>query len=67
MKDCFHCDLCDKSIEIRSKKRHINSKNHKSITKSIICKYTIENPSFLHIENIIKNYVDDYKKNLNFI
>ena len=62
MSDYFHCELCDKSIEIRSKKRHIYSKNHKSLTKSIICKYTIENPSFLHIENILKNYVDDYNK-----
>ena len=66
MSDYFHCDLCDKSIKIRSKKRHINSKNHKSLTKSIICKYTIENPSFLHIENILKNYVDDYNKKFEF-
>ena len=66
MSDYFHCDLCDKSIKIRSKKKHLNSKNHKSLAKSIICKYTIENPSFLHIENILKNYVDDYNKKFEF-
>ena len=38
MSDYFHCDLCDKSIKIRSKKKHLNSKNHKSLAKSIICK-----------------------------
>ena len=31
----------------------------KSLTDSTTCKYTIENPSFLHIENILQNYVDD--------
>ena len=62
MSDYFHCELCDKSIKIRSKKRHLNSQYHKSLTKSIICKYTIENPRFLHIENIKKDYVDDYNK-----
>ena len=62
MSNYFHCDLCDKSIKMRSKKRHINSANHKSLNRSIICKYTIENPSFLHIENILKKYVDDYNK-----
>ena len=66
MSDYFHCELREKSIKIRSKKKHLNSKNHKSLTKSIICKYTIENPSFLHIENILKNYVNDYNKKFEF-
>ena len=48
MSDYFHCDLCDKSIKIRSKKTHLSSRDHKSLTRSIICKYTVENPSFLH-------------------
>ena len=62
MSDYFHCDLCDKSIKIRSKKRHLNSQYHKSLTKRIISKYTVENPSFIHMEDILKNYVDDYNK-----
>ena len=62
MSNIFHCEICDKSIKIRSKKKHLNSRYHKSLTKSIICKYTVENPSFLHMEDILKNYVDDYNK-----
>ena len=42
MNGYFHCDLCDKSIEIGSKKKHSNSQYHRSITRSIICKYTIK-------------------------
>ena len=66
MSNYFHCDLYDKSIKIRSKKKHLNSQSHKSLTKSIICKYTVENPSFFHTKDILKNYLDDYNKKFEF-
>ena len=53
MSDYFHCDLCDKSIKIRSKNKHLNSQYHKSLTRSIICKNTVENPSFFSHERYI--------------
>ena len=62
MSDYFHCDLCDKSIKIKSKKKYLNSQYHKSLTRSIICKYTVKNPKFLHVEDILKNFVHDYNK-----
>ena len=62
MSNYFHCELCDKSIKIRSKKRHLNSQYHKSSTKSIDSKYTVENRSFLRMKDILKKYVDDYNK-----
>ena len=62
MSSHFSCEICDKSIKIRSQRRHLNSQYHKSLTKSIISKYTVENPSFLHMEDILKKYVDDYNK-----
>ena len=66
MSKYFHCELCDKSIKIRSRKKHLNSQYHKSLTESIISKYTVENPSFFHMEDILKNYVDDYNKKFEF-
>ena len=62
MSNYFHCELCDKSIKIRSKKKHLNSQYHKSLSECIISKYTVDNPSFFHMEDILKNYVDDYNK-----
>ena len=62
MSNYFHCEICDKSIKIRSKKRHLNSRYHKSLSACIISKYTVENPSFLHMQDILKKYVDDYNK-----
>ena len=35
MSDCFNCKLCDKSIKIKSKKKHQNSQYHENLTKSI--------------------------------
>ena len=66
MSDYFHCELCDTSIKIKSKKKHLNSQYHKSLTKSIICKYTVKNPSFLDVEDILKKFVEDYNKKIEF-
>ena len=52
MSNYFYCELCDKSIKIRSRKRHLNSRYHKSLSESIISNYTVENPSFFHMEDI---------------
>ena len=58
--------VCDKSIKIRSKKKHLNSQYHKSLIKSIICKYTVENPTFLHVEEMLKSFIDEYNKKIEF-
>ena len=48
-------------------KRNLNSQYHKSLTKGIICKYTVKYPSFLHVEDILKNFADDYNKKFEFL
>ena len=62
----FPCDLCDKSIKIRSERKHSNSQYHKSLTGSIICKYTVKISNFFHVEDILKNFVDDYNEKFEF-
>ena len=66
MSDYFNCELFDKSIKIRSKKKHLKSQYHKSLTMSIICKYTVKKPSFLQVEDVLKIFVDDYNKKFEF-
>ena len=66
MSDYFNCKLCDKSIKIKSKKKHLNSQNHKSLSMSNNSRYSITNPDFLHIVNIIKNYVLEYNEKFAF-
>ena len=66
MSNYFHCEFCDISLKIGSKKRHLISQSHKSLTRSIICKYTVENPSFFHTKDILQKYVKDYNKKFVF-
>ena len=64
MSEYFHCKFCDKSIKIKSKKKNLKSLNHESLSMSIIPRYSVTSPDFLHIENTLKNfYVLHYKKN----
>ena len=67
MSDYFNCNLCDKSVKIKSKKKHLKSRNHKNLSDSIISRYIIQNSDFLKKENTLKNYVLDYEKKLNLI
>ena len=53
-------------LKLHWKKKDLISQYHKSSTKSIFHKYTVKNPSFLHIEDILKNFVDDYNKKFAF-
>ena len=66
MSDYFNCKLCDKSIKIKSKKKHLNSQYHKSLRMSIISRYSVINPDFLDKDNILKNYVLETKKKFAF-
>ena len=62
MSDYFYCKLFDKSVEIKSKKKHLGSHHHQVLTKSIICRYFNTKPNFLHIEDILKKHVNGYNK-----
>ena len=66
MGEYFNCKLCDKSIKIRSEKKHLNFLYHDFLSTSIICRYIITNPDFLQIEDILKKYILDYNKKFIF-
>ena len=66
MSNYFHCDLCDKSIKMSSKKKHLSSQYHKSLTRSILCKYAVEYPSFFHLNDILEKYINEYNKKFEF-
>ena len=66
MSDYFHCKLIDKSIKSESKTKHLNSQYHQVLTKSKISRYYVTNSNFLHIEDILKKYVNDYNEKFGF-
>ena len=62
----YYCDICDKTSELRYKKKHLKTRLHKSLSYSIINRYCVKNPEFLQIENMLTKYVRDYCKNFEF-
>ena len=66
MSDYFNSKLCDESIQNKSKKKHLNSQYHQSLSKSIISGYYITNPNFLDVEYILKKPIYDYNKKFVF-
>ena len=54
MSNYFDCKLCDKSVKIKSKNKHLNSQYHKSLGMSINSRYIFTNPDFLQIEIFLK-------------
>ena len=66
MSEYFNCKLWDKSFKIKSKKKHLNSTNHKNISDKIILRYIIQNPDFIKIDNTLKIYILDYTKKFEF-
>ena len=55
MNDYFKCELCDKSIRIKSKKKHLNSTIYNYLSDSIIFRYIIQIPDFLKVDNTLKD------------
>ena len=66
MSDYFNCEVCDKSIRTKSRKKHLDSQYHKFLSMSIISRYSVTNPDFVNVDNILKNYVLDYNKKFSF-
>ena len=62
----FICDVCDKFFKTKSKKKHLNSQYHKSLSMSLINRYTVKNPDFFQIQKVLKNYVFDFNKKIAF-
>ena len=67
MSDYFNSKVCDQSIKIKYKKKPLNSINYKFLSMSVVSRYCVTNPDFLHIENILKNVFLIIIKNLHFI
>ena len=62
----YYCNICDKTIKMRSKKKHLVSKFHKRLYYSFFIRFWIRNPEFLKIEDILKKRVDEYQKTFEY-
>ena len=57
----FYCHHCDKSVNYKSKQKHIKTKKHLYMYKNFVDnKHNIGNIPFSDLENIIHQYITEY-------
>ena len=50
----YFFEICDKTIQLKNKKKHLNIKSNLFLTESINNKYSVRNPELDKIEEILK-------------
>ena len=50
----YYCDICGKTIKMKYKKKHLNTRLHRVLSMSIINRYHVKNPVFLEIKDIFR-------------
>ena len=65
MGDCF-CNLCDKTIKLKHKEKHLNTKSHMDLSESIFTKYCVKIPELIEIEKKTQKHVNSYSKRFEF-
>ena len=57
-----YCNLCDKTIKLKHKRKRLNIKSYMVLSESIFNKYCVKNPEFFKIEEIFEKHLDNYNK-----
>ena len=55
----YYCEICDKTINRKSKTKHIRSKNHLHMNSYVRQKHTLGDVYWKDFEKVLRNYVDD--------
>ena len=59
----YYWDVCDKSINVEGKKKHVQFLTHNEFEKCIQTKHTIEEPDFFDVDAIFHEYITNHNKN----
>ena len=57
--------MCDKTIKIKSKSKHLKSLNHNELEKCIRIKPSIKKPDFFDKDELFDNYITNHIKKFN--
>ena len=57
------CDVCERTMKIKSKSKHLKSQSHNEFAKSIRIEETTENLDFFDIDELFNDYMSNNKKN----
>ena len=66
MSEHFHCEICDKTIEQKSKRRHQKTRLYFIYDESVVNRYRSNIPDFTHTEEILKKHILNHNKRIRF-
>ena len=64
--DDYYCNLCGKTIKLKHKKKHLNTKSHVDLSEYINHKFCAKKAELVKIEDILQKYVNIYNKKFEF-
>ena len=62
----YFCEVCDKTINLKSKKIHLISKSHDYLSRSVVNRYYVKNPELVKIKEILQKHMNDYNNKFGF-
>ena len=60
----YYCEVCDITIEIKNKNKHLNSLLHSELDKCLRIKHNIDTPGFLGIDSFLNGNITNHNKKL---
>ena len=63
----FHCDICNKKMNHKSKNNHLKSLTHNQYEKCFLKKRNLNNPNFFDIDKFFNDYIITTIKNWIYI
>ena len=55
-----YCDICVKTIKLKSKNNHLKSLTHIQEEKGLRINHTIRNPNFFDVDKIFNNHITNH-------
>ena len=62
----YSCHLCDKTVKLKHKKKHLKIKSHMYLSESIINKHCVKTPELIKIEQTSQKQVNNYNGRFEF-
>ena len=62
----YYCSICDKSIKLKSRNKHLKSITHNELEKSIHINHSVENPNFFDVDDKYNDFVNIHNKKYYF-
>ena len=59
----YFCNVCDKTINLKSKNKHFKSLYHRDYEKLTQINHTIQYPNLIDVAKLYNDYITNHNKN----